>query len=78
MFADIDEDTLGLSAQDVERRLTAATTCLLPMHYGGIAPDMEHLARIARERTLRVVEDAAQAFPASLDGRPLGTLGDAG
>ena len=78
VFADIDEDTLGLSPRDVEARLSAATTGLLPVHYGGIAPDMDGLLRIAQERDLRVVEDAAQGFPASLDGRPLGTLGDAG
>jgi dTDP-4-amino-4,6-dideoxygalactose transaminase len=78
VFADIDEETLGLSPRDVERRLTASTTCLLPVHYGGMAPDMDGLSRIAGERRLRVVEDAAQGFPAALDGRPLGTLGDAG
>jgi dTDP-4-amino-4,6-dideoxygalactose transaminase len=78
IFADIEEDTLGLSPRDVERRLSAATTCLLPVHYGGMAPDMDGLLRMAAERRLRVVEDAAQGFPAAFDGRPLGTLGDAG
>lgn len=78
VFADVDERTLGLSPQDVERRLTAATTCLLPVHYGGMAADMDGLARMAADHRLRVVEDAAQGFPAAFDGRPLGTLGDAG
>jgi dTDP-4-amino-4,6-dideoxygalactose transaminase len=78
VFADIDEDTIGLSAKDTEARLTVDTTALLPVHYGGYAPDMDGLFRLAGARALRVVEDAAQGFPASFDGRPLGTLGDAG
>lgn len=78
VFADIDERTLGLDPQDVERRLTPRTAAIIPVHYAGIAPDMQALCEIARRRGLRVVEDAAQGLAASYRGRPLGTLGDAG
>jgi dTDP-4-amino-4,6-dideoxygalactose transaminase len=78
VFADIEEDSLGLDPRDVERRLTPRTAALLPVHYGGVAPDMEALGALARDRRLRVVEDAAQGLAASWRGRALGTLGDGG
>ena len=78
VFADIEERTLGLDPADVERRLTPRTSALLPVHYAGVAPDMEALLGIARRRGLRVVEDAAQGLGATWRGRALGTLGDAG
>ncbi len=78
VFADIEETTLGLDPRDVERRISPATVALLPVHYGGLACDMDGLLALARQHRLRVVEDAAHALGARLSGRPLGTLGDAG
>jgi dTDP-4-amino-4,6-dideoxygalactose transaminase len=78
VFADIEETTLGLDPGDVERRLSPRTTAVMPVHYAGVAPDMEALLDLARRRRLRVVEDAAQALGASWRGRALGALGDAG
>jgi dTDP-4-amino-4,6-dideoxygalactose transaminase len=78
VFADIEERTLGLDPGDVERRLTPHTAAIIPVHYAGVAPDMEALLDIARRRGLRVVEDAAQGVGATWRGRALGTLGDAG
>jgi dTDP-4-amino-4,6-dideoxygalactose transaminase len=78
VFADIEGRTLGLDVADVERRLTPRTTALLPVHYAGVAPDMDELMDLARSRSLRVVEDAAQGLGATYHGRPLGTIGDAG
>lgn len=78
VFADIEERTLGLDPADVERRLTAATTALLPVHYAGIGADLDGLLGVAGRRGLKVIEDAAHALAATYRGRPLGTLGDAG
>jgi dTDP-4-amino-4,6-dideoxygalactose transaminase len=78
VFAEIDERTLGLDPEDVERRLTPRTAAIVPVHYAGIAPDMDALLDIARRRGLRVVEDAAQGLAARYRGTPLGALGDAG
>jgi len=78
VFADIEERTLGLDPADVQRRLSPRTAALLPVHYAGVAPDMEGLLDLARSRGLFVVEDAAQALGATFAGRSLGTLGDAG
>ena len=78
VFAEIDERTLGLDPEDVERRLTPRTAAILPVHYAGVAPDMDAILDIARRRRLRVVEDAAQGLAARYRGQPLGALGDAG
>jgi dTDP-4-amino-4,6-dideoxygalactose transaminase len=78
VFADIEDRTLGLDPADVERRLSPRTRALLPVHYAGIAPDMDALLAIAGKARLYVVEDAAQAVGAGYRGRPLGMLGDAG
>jgi dTDP-4-amino-4,6-dideoxygalactose transaminase len=78
VFADIEDQTLGLDPEDVERQITSRTAAVMPVHYTGMAPDMEALLDLARRRRLKVVEDAAQALGARWRGRPLGTLGDAG
>ena len=78
VFADIEETTLGLDPADVERRITPRTAAVMPVHYSGVAPDMDALLDLCRRRDLKVVEDAAQALGARLKGRALGTLGDAG
>jgi dTDP-4-amino-4,6-dideoxygalactose transaminase len=78
VFADIEDRTLGLDPEDLERRLSPRTAAVLPVHYAGVAPDMDAILGLARAHGLRVVEDAAQALGASFRGKALGTLGDAG
>jgi len=78
VFADIEDRTLGLDPEDVERRISPRTAAVLPVHYAGIAADMTRLLDLARGRRLKVVEDAAHGLGASFRGRPLGALGDAG
>ena len=78
VFADIEEKTLGLDVEDVARRVTDRTAAFVPVHYAGVAPDMEALLGLAKTRGLRVIEDAAQGLGATWRGRSLGTLGDVG
>jgi len=78
VFAEIEERSLGLDVADVAARVTGKTAALLPVHYAGVAPDMEGLLGLARGRGLRVIEDAAQGLGATWRGRPLATLGDMG
>jgi dTDP-4-amino-4,6-dideoxygalactose transaminase len=78
VFADIEDRTLGLDANDVARRLGPRTAAIIPVHYAGVAPDVDALASLAATHGLKVVEDAAQALGGSFRGRPLGTLADAG
>jgi dTDP-4-amino-4,6-dideoxygalactose transaminase len=78
VLADIEEATLGLDPAEAERRLSPRTAALLPVHYAGFAAAMDPLLDLAGRRGLRMVEDAAQGLGASFQGKPLGTLGDAG
>ena len=78
VFAEIEETTLGLDPADVEARVTPRTAAILPVHYAGVAPDMDALLGLARRRRLLLVEDAAQGLGATWRSRALGTLGDAG
>jgi dTDP-4-amino-4,6-dideoxygalactose transaminase len=78
VFADIEEQTLGLDVADVARRLSPRTAAILPVHYAGVAPDMDALSALARDARVKVIEDAAQGLAADYRGRALGTLGDGG
>jgi dTDP-4-amino-4,6-dideoxygalactose transaminase len=78
VFAEIEEETLGLDPDDVARRIGPRTAALLPVHYAGVAPDMDRLLALARDARAKVIEDAAQGLAAEFRGRPLGTLADGG
>lgn len=78
VFADVEEDTLNIDPDDIERKITKKTRILLPVHYGGHSCDMDAICRIAREKGIRVIEDAAHAMGATYKGKKLGTLGDFG
>jgi dTDP-4-amino-4,6-dideoxygalactose transaminase len=78
VFAEIEEATLGLDAADVARVLTPRTAAILPVHYAGVAPDMDALLHLSQSHGLKLVEDAAQGLGASFRGKALGTLGDGG
>ena len=74
-LVDIDPATLNIDPAAVEAAITPRTKALLPVHYGGLAADMQSLHDIARRHGLKVVEDAAHALPATSAGRLVGTLG---
>jgi dTDP-4-amino-4,6-dideoxygalactose transaminase len=78
VFADCDRATLNIDPDDVRRKVTPRTRAILPVHFAGRPCDMEALGRIAAEHRLAVVEDAAHALDATVDGRHCGTLGDFG
>jgi dTDP-4-amino-4,6-dideoxygalactose transaminase len=76
VFADIDPRTLNVDPIAVERAVTRRTKVLLPVHIAGLPCDLDALRSIARKKRLRVVEDAAHALGAAIDGRPIGGIGD--
>ncbi len=78
VFAEILESTFNLDPDDVARRITSHTKAIIPVHYAGHGCRMNELMALARQHSLWVVEDAAQAIGASYDGRPLGTIGHIG
>ena len=78
VFVDIREDTLNLDESQIEAAITHRTRAIVPVHYAGVACEMDAILAIARRHCLKVVEDAAQGVMASYQGRALGSIGDLG
>lgn len=74
IVADIDPATLNIDPADIERRITPRTKAIIVVHYGGLACDMDAILAIAGRHRLRVIEDAAHAFPTVYRGALVGTL----
>src|SRR4051812_49054173 len=75
VFVDVDPETLMMSADHVRAALTAKTRAIVPVHLYGLCADMAPLLDLAAERSLHVIEDAAQAIGATYHGRQAGTFG---
>lgn len=78
VFVDIREDTLNLDERLIEAAITPRTRAIVPVHYAGVACEMDTILDIAKRHRLHVVEDAAQGVMATYKGRALGSLGDLG
>lgn len=78
VFVDIREDTLNLDERLIEAAITPRTKAIVPVHYAGVACEMDTIMAIARRHGLSVVEDAAQGVMSSYKGRALGSIGDLG
>lgn len=78
VFVDIRPDTLNLDERLLEQAITTRTRVVVPVHYAGIACEMDSINALAQRHALRVVEDAAQGVNATYNGAFLGTLGDFG
>ncbi len=78
VFADVDRNTMCLSAGDVSERITSQTRAIVPVHFAGRPCDMNAILTVAREHDLRVIEDCAHAIETKYHGRHVGTLGDIG
>ena len=76
VFVDIRRDTLNLDEQRLEAAITSRTRAIFPVHYAGVACEMDTILDIARAHGLLVVEDAAQGVNAYYRDRALGSLGD--
>ena len=78
VFIDIREDTLNLDEAKIEEAITEKTKAIVPVHYAGVACEMDPILDLAEQYGLRIIEDAAQGIVASYNGKPLGTIGDLG
>lgn len=78
VFVDIRKDTLNLDEKKIEAAITDKTVAIVPMHYAGVACEMDKIMEIAGEYKLTVIEDAAQALGADYKGKRLGSIGDFG
>lgn len=78
VFVDIREDTLNLDEALIEAAITTRTRVIVPVHYAGVACEMDTIMSISKQYGLKVVEDAAQGVMATYKGRVLGGIGDLG
>lgn len=78
VFVDIREDTLNIDERLIEAAITPYTKAIVPVHYAGVACEMDTIMAIARQHGLKVVEDAAQGVMSAYNGQALGSIGDMG
>ena len=78
VFVDVREDTLNIDEELIEAAITPRTRAIVPVHYAGVACEMDPIMDIARRHGLLVIEDAAQGVMSRYRGRPLGAIGDLG
>lgn len=78
VFADSCENNPNIDADKIEALITDKTKVIVPVHYAGVASDMDKIVDIANRHNLFVVEDAAQAIDSYYEGKPLGGIGHFG
>jgi dTDP-4-amino-4,6-dideoxygalactose transaminase len=78
VFVDIRPDTLNIDETRIEEAITENTRAIVPVHYAGVACEMDTIMAIAKRHDLFVVEDAAQGVMSTYKGRALGTIGHIG
>lgn len=78
VFVDIRPDTMNIDETKIEAAITDRTKVIVPVHYAGVACEMDTIMDIAKRHGLMVVEDAAQGVMSTYKGRALGTIGDFG
>ncbi len=76
IFAESEEDTLGLDVEDVKKKITKKTRAIIALHYGGFpSKDIEKLRQIANEHKILLIEDAAEALGSHINKKKIGTFG---
>ena len=78
VFVDIRPDTMNIDETLIEDAITDKTKAIVPVHYAGVACEMDTIMDIARKHDLLVIEDAAQGVMSSYKGKALGAIGDYG
>ena len=76
VFVDVQLDSRNIDCDQMEAAITPRTRAIMPVHFGGLAVDMDRLYDIANRHNLRVIEDAAHAIGTSYQGRRIGSFGD--
>lgn len=78
VFVDIRPDTMNIDERLIESAITSKTKAIVPVHYAGVACEMDAIMEIANRKKLYVIEDAAQGMMSTYKGKPLGTIGHIG
>lgn len=78
VFVDIEPDTLNIDPLKIEEKITKKTKAIIPVHLFGHPADMTAIQNLAQKHNLRIIEDCAQSFGASINGKKTGSFGDTG
>lgn len=78
VFVDIDPENFNIDASQINQAINEKTRAILPVHIFGHPADMNAIMKIAKKHDLKIIEDCAQSFGASINGRKAGSFGDAG
>ena len=74
-FADIEMQTYGMDPKDLESKISKKTKAVIPIHYGGLPCKINEINEISNKNKFYLIEDAAESFGASLNGRKIGSFG---
>ena len=78
VLADIDEDTLNISPESIMKNISKKTKAIIPVHFAGTPCNMKKIIKIAKNNSLKIVEDCAHAIGTHIDEKHVGTFGDTG
>lgn len=78
IFVDIRPDTMNIDESKIEQAISINTKAIIPVHYAGVACEMDKIMEIAKKYNLFVIEDAAQGLMSTYKGKPLGSIGHFG
>jgi len=78
VFVDVDPKTFNITAETIEAAITDKTTAVMPVHLFGLPVDMPAIQAVCAKHNLKIIEDCAQSFGASVDGKQTGSMGNAG
>jgi len=78
LFIDVDEDTISMSLDDIEKKYSKDVVAIMPVHFGGHPAKMDKISEFAKLNNLKIIEDCAHTAGGSYLGKRLGTWGDLG
>lgn len=76
IFADIEDTTFGLDSKSISKKITSQTKAIIPMDYGGLSCNISEIHEIAKNNNQILIEDAAEALGATVNGRKVGSTAD--
>ena len=78
VFVDISPETFNIDPHKIEEKITKKTKAIIPVHLFGHTADMDPIIDLAMKYNLKIIEDCAQAFGATYNGKKVGTIGNCG
>lgn len=76
VFVDIDQETLNIDPDEIEKHITPLTKAIIVVHYAGIPADMERINEMAKKYNISVIEDASHAIGTEINDQPVGSISD--